>query len=398
LGYSSYLGGTGDNVAFGVAVDSSGNAYLTGATNASDFPATAGVAQHSLATATCSVGGKSFTCPDAFVAKVSSAGSLSYATFLGGTGLDVGLGLAVDSTGDAFVSGITNSTNFPTASPIQSALATGSCPIRIFGTSYSLNCPDAFLTELDPMGATLVYSTYLGANNVDFATSVALDSSNNVYVTGGTLSPGLSTPGVFQSMLGSKGDAFIFKVAPPAPPSFTLSLTPTGSASATVTAGQTATYNLQINPTGGFTGTVSFTCTGAPSKATCNPPNPVSVTGTAPVPFSVTVNTTAASAVPPIVWRIPNPRGPAWLLSFVLLVVLILASKSRPGVRNWRVPLVWTAVLFSISLSLLAGCGGSKSYSTTNVIPGTVPGSYTLTLSGTSGAISQNLSLTLKVQ
>jgi hypothetical protein len=399
--YSSYLGGTGDTVALGVAVDPLGNAYLTGATNAAtNFPVTTGVVQQSLATATCSVGGKSFTCPDAFVAKVSSAGSLSYSTLLGGTGLDIGLGLAVDSTGDAFVSGITNSTNFPTtASSIQPALAPGNCPIRISFVSYNLACPDAFLTELDPMGATLVYSTYLGGPNADFATSVALDGSNNVYVTGGTLSPGLATAGAFQTMLGSKGDAFMFKVAPSAPPtpSFTLSPTSTGSASATVTTGQTATYNLQINPTGGFTGTVSFTCTGAPSKATCNAPNPVSVTGAAAVPFTVTANTTAASAVPPVVWRIPNTRVPVWPVCFVFLLVLILAIKSRLAVGKSPVPLVWAAILFSVSF-LLAGCGGSKSYSPPNPIPGTPLGSYTLTLTGTSAAVSQNLSLTLKVQ
>jgi Beta-propeller repeat len=405
--YSSYLGGTGDTAALGVAVDSLGNAYLTGATNASDFPASAGVPQRSLGGGTCSVGGASAPCPDAFVAKINSAGALSYATFLGGSGLDFGVGVAVDSAGDAFVSGITNSANFPTASPIQAALGGGSCSIRISGTPFPISCPDAFLTELDPAGATLVYSTYLGGTNADFATSVALDGLNNVYVSGGTLSPGLATAGAFQTMLGSKGDAFVFKVAPPPPPpppSFTLNAAAAGSTSTTVTAGQTATYNLQITPVGGFTGTVSFTCTGAPSKATCNPPSPVSVTGNAAVPFSVTVNSTAASVTPPIVWRIPNIRVPVWPVCFVFLLLFLLATqllaiKPRLAIPNSRLPLLWTAVLLSITLFIIAGCGSSSNSNNGSVTktPGTPAGNYTLTLTGTSSNVTQNLSLTLTV-
>jgi len=398
LVYSSYLGGTGDTAALGVAVDSSGNAYLTGTTNAADFPATAGVTQRSLASASCSLAGKSVTCPDAFVAKVGSTGSLSYATFLGGAGVDLGFGIAVDSTGNAFVSGITNSTNFPTASPLQAALGSGTCILRISGIPYNLNCPDAFLTKLDPAGATLLYSTYLGGSNVDFATGVALDASNNVYVTGGTFSPGLSTPGAFQSMLGSKGDAFVFKVLAPPPPSFTLTAaSPGGSTSAAVKAGQTATYNLQINPMGGFTGTVSFTCSGAPARATCNPPNPVLVSANSPVPFSVTVNTTAASAVPAGLWRIPSTRIPIWPIAFLLLVFLILARGNRLSLSNWRVPLLWATTLLFLSVSLVVGCGGNNS-SGSSGNPGTPLGTSTLTLTGTSGSLSQNLSLTLTVQ
>ncbi len=395
--YSSYLGGTGDTAAIGVAVDSSKNAYLTGTTNAADFPATLGVVQHSLATATCSLAGKSITCPDAFVAKVNSNGLLSYATFLGGNSLDLGFGIAVDSAGNAYVAGITNSTNFPTASPVQSALASAPCPIRISGVMYNPTCPDAFLTELDPSGATLVYSTYLGGNNVDFATAVALDASNNVYVAGGTLSPSLTTPGVFQTILGSKGDAFVFKIAAPPPPTFTLAAASVGgSTSATVKAGQTATYNLQINEAGGFVGTVSFTCAGAPARATCNPPSPVAVTGTTPVPFTVTVNTTAASALPPGVWRIPDTRVPFWLFAFLSLVLIALVSRHHVGVPKWRTPLLWATAILFVCLSFLAACGGSSSGNNGN--NGTPLGTSALTLTGTSGTISQNLSLTLTVQ
>ena len=399
LVYSSYLGGTGDTAALGVAVDSSKNAYLTGATNASDFPATAGVVQHSLATGNCSLAGKTITCPDAFVAKVASTGVLSYATFLGGGGLDVGLGIAVDSMGNAYVSGVTNSTNFPTASPVQPAFGGGTCTIRISGISSNFTCPDAFVTELDPAGATLVFSTYLGGTDVDVATGVALDSSNDVYVSGGTLSAGLSTPGAFQSMLGSKGDAFVFKIAGPAPPNFALTAANNGSTSATVKAGSSATYNLQINPTGGFTGSVSFTCTGAPAQATCNPPSPVTVSGTAAVPFTVTVATTAASLAPPLFWRIPGARVPVWPVAFLLLILLVLvSSRGRLLAPKWRIPLLWSAALFLGAFSLLAGCGGGNNYSGSNKNPGTPVGTYKLTLTGTSGTINQNLGLTLTVQ
>src|SRR5712664_2493066 len=199
-------------------------------------------------------------------------------------------------------------------------------------------------------------------------------------------------------MIGSKGHSLVYKDLASAPPSFTLTTSnPGGSTSATVKSGQTATYSLQINPTGGFTGTVGFTCSGAPAHATCNPPNPVSVSANSPAPFSVTVNTTAASAVPPIPWRIPSNRIPVWPIALLSLVFLILASGSRLGVPKWRVPLLWATTLFFLSLSLVVGCGGNNSpVSSGN--PGTPLGNSTITLTGTSGSISQNLSITLTVQ
>jgi beta-propeller repeat-containing protein len=390
--FSSYLGGTGDTAAMGIALDSSGAAYLTGITNASDFPATQGVVQPSLASANCSYAGRSIVCPDAFVAKVNSSGLLSYATFLGGTGADAGLGLTVDSAGHAYVVGITLSTNFPTASPLQSQLTSGACTLSISGTPVNLNCPDAFLTEIDPAGATLPFSTYLGGTNVDFATSVVLDAANNIYVAGGTLSPGLATTGAFQTMLGSKGDAFVLSI-PSTAPSFTMSAAAGGSTSATVKAGQTATYNLQITPAGGFTGAVNLGCAGAPSLATCSSTSPVSVTGTSAVPFTVTVTTTAPSALLPISWRIPGMRVFAWSLAAIMILLILLATKRSVGLSR-RAPL-WGAAII-IGFSMLIGCGGGGGGNGGK--PGTPTGTYTLTLTGTSGSITQNLSLTLTVQ
>ncbi|MGH9510407.1 MAG: SBBP repeat-containing protein, partial [Terriglobales bacterium] len=114
LSYSTYLGGSGGDAGFGIAVDSSGNAYVTGATNSTNFP-TANPFQAALA--------GSF---DAFVTKLSAAGNaLVYSTYLGGIDADIGFGIAVDASGNAYVTGRADSTNFPTANPFQAAIAGG---------------------------------------------------------------------------------------------------------------------------------------------------------------------------------------------------------------------------------------------------------------------------------
>src|SRR5690348_9915652 len=157
--YCTYLGGRGDDRAFGVAVDSTGNAYVTGWTSSSAFP-TASPAQSALA------GGR-----DAFVAKLNPTGSaLVYSTYLGGAGNDSGNGIAADSAGNAYVAGDTYSFNFPTLNPYQTS---------------NRGQQNAFVAKLNSFGA-LVYSTYLGGNGNDRAASIAIDGSGDAYVTGGT--------------------------------------------------------------------------------------------------------------------------------------------------------------------------------------------------------------------
>src|SRR5205823_6554294 len=113
-GYSTYLGGNGDDYGSGIAVDSAGNAYVTGATASTDFPT-------AVPFQATSGGGD-----DAFVTKVNPTGSvLLYSTYLGGNGLDGGYGIAVDSAGNAYVTGATASTNFPTANPFQATYGGG---------------------------------------------------------------------------------------------------------------------------------------------------------------------------------------------------------------------------------------------------------------------------------
>ena len=147
-----------------IAVDTSGNAYVTGSTSSFNFPTTPGAFQRGLG----SVGGGE----DAFVTKFNADGSaLVYSTFLGGNGDDSGIGIAVHADGDAYVTGATSSTNFPTTA-------------GAFQPSFG-GFGDAFVTKLDPTGTALVYSTYLGGSGAEQGHGIAVDADGSAYVTGG---------------------------------------------------------------------------------------------------------------------------------------------------------------------------------------------------------------------
>ena len=132
----SYLGGQGDDKAYGIALDSgANNLFVVGQTSSNNFPV--------LNPAQPASGGGF----DAFIAKISVSGAKVYATYLGGSGDDRGAGIAVNSAGAAYVTGFTSSTNFPTVSPLQSSKGGGS---------------DAFVAKLNAAGSSFLYSTYLG--------------------------------------------------------------------------------------------------------------------------------------------------------------------------------------------------------------------------------------------
>ncbi|HLJ96277.1 MAG TPA: SBBP repeat-containing protein, partial [Gemmataceae bacterium] len=192
LAYSTYLGGSYEDEAYGIAVDSSGNAYVTGYTESANFPTTAGAFQTSL---------RGF--PNAFVAKLNSSGSsLLYSTFLGGNASDQAAGIAVDAAGEAFVTGSTSSTNFPTT--------TGAFQSSLQGQV------DAFVTKLNALGSSLLYSTYLGGSlgSGSSATGIAVDTAGEAFVTGSTFSTNFpTTAGAFQTNLqGSGTNAFVTKL------------------------------------------------------------------------------------------------------------------------------------------------------------------------------------------
>ncbi len=196
LAYSTYLGGGGSEIGMGIAVDSSGSAYVTGYTESLNFPTTTGAYQASLTSSR----------RNAFITKLNPGGTaLSYSTYLGGNGMDQGNGIAVDSSGSAYVTGNTQSSNFPlTADAFQTSLAMNATQ-------------NAFITKLNPGGTALSYSTYLGGNGVDQGNGIAVDSGGNTYVTGFTSSSNFpTTTDAFQPSLAANAsqNAFITKLIP----------------------------------------------------------------------------------------------------------------------------------------------------------------------------------------
>jgi hypothetical protein len=192
--YTSYLGGDAESLGYAIAVDHTGSAYVTGITSAANFPGTSASAiQPALA------GGQ-----DAFVTKLNAAGSaIVYSTYLGGSGLDQGWGIAVDGVGNAYVAGLTESADFRgvSAASLQSSLST---PLS------------GFVTKLNAAGSAIVYSTYLGGNNLGSVTAIAVDGSGSATVVGNTAAttfPGV-TPGSIQPALAGGFDAFVTKLDP----------------------------------------------------------------------------------------------------------------------------------------------------------------------------------------
>jgi uncharacterized repeat protein (TIGR01451 family) len=173
LFFSTYFGGTGDELNTSVAVDSSSNIYLAGSTDSLNLPVTSGVFQSQLKATPPNT--------NVYIAKITpplgtSPAVLAYVTYLGGSGTDYPVGIAVDGAAHPYVAGTTTSTDFPTT-------ATG-----YQSTPESPNNPHVFVTRLDSAAASLFYSSYLSGNGNDTATGMTIDGQQNIYVTGTTTS------------------------------------------------------------------------------------------------------------------------------------------------------------------------------------------------------------------
>ena len=196
--YSGFLGGSSDDSSIGITIDSAGKAYVVGQTNSADFPMVAHYDN--------SMGGSG----DAIVSIISADGStIEYSTFLGGTtSLEYAQSIDVDDSGNMYITGYTNASDFPVS---------GDAYQNVFGGSY-----DVFVTKLDPSAGTsgLVYSTYFGGVNSDKGIFLTLDASgNNLYVVGNAGVGFPTTPGVLDTTHNGGDDAFVLKLSTsPAPP------------------------------------------------------------------------------------------------------------------------------------------------------------------------------------
>jgi hypothetical protein len=441
LVYSTYLGGPSDFAA-AVAVDS-GNAYVTGATSTPTFPKTSGVVQPACGSDGNCNGGLQ----DAFVTVFNSSGAaLVYSTFLGGENKDQGLGIAVDSSGDAYVTGLTQSSlHFPLKSALQGTFGGGT--------------QDAFVTELNPTGSALVYSTFLGGSLDDAGSSIAVDGSKNAYVTGQTTSTNFPMASATQGTPGGQADAFVTEIStsgslvfstylggelndntnasnPLNPvgavavdsagsniyvagntasthfPIITGSLQTTlgggtdafvakystGSSSGSFTvsngalsntsghAGVSATATITVGSTGGFNAPVALTCAVSPvvtKGPTCNINNSVTPPANGTTTATLNVGTTAASAM---LTRPANGRRSAVVYALLLPVfglTLLGAAVQPSGTRRRKVVGLVVLGMVLACLLLLPACGGGGSGGGGG---GTPTGTYTITVTGTNGS------------
>ncbi len=460
LAYSTYLGaGTGD-VATAVAVDNSGRAYVTGATGNKTFPTTPGAFQTTCGSDGNCNGGLS----DAFVTVFNSTGSgLVYSTFLGGEGIDEGLGIAVDqSSRNAYVTGLTQSSvHFPLKSALQGTFGGGT--------------QDAFVTELNASGSALVYSSFLGGSLIDSGTSIALDGNKNAYITGQTNSPDFPQAAATQTTLGGGRDAFVSEISATgsslifstylggaldentnasggnlaaigaiavdnagtniyvagntassqfpiiagsvqtayggatdafvarysgasSSASFTVSNGPLSNTSGH--AGVSATSTITVGSTNGFNSAVQLACSVSPvvtKGPTCSLTNP-SVTPPANSTATSTLNvaTTAASAAltHPAIGQHP---GILYALVFPLFGLTLLgASVGSSGPRRGKLFGASMLGVLTICLFLMPACSSSSGGGKNN---GTPPGTYTITVTGTNGStvVTGTPALTLTV-
>ena len=357
--YSTYLGGSGLDTGFGIAVDGSGAIYVTGTTASSNFPVLAGSFQTTLA------GGS-----DAFVTKLSPSGSaLLYSTFLGGTGNDGAIGIALDASGGAYVAGGTSSTNFPVANPTQATLA---------GTV------NAFVTKLNAAGSALSYSTYLGGNGSDGAYSIALDSTGAMYVCGVTSSTNFPTASPVQPANHGAQDAFLAKLS--AVPTLT------ATASATPTSGQAP---LAVSFTGSASGGTapytyawSFGDSATGSGATTT--HTYSSAGAYPVTLTVTDSASLTNTDSHLVITVAAPAALTVDATATPLSGNAPLAVSFAGTASGGVPPYTYAWTFGDSTT---GAGASISH--TYTAAGTYPVTLTVTDSTAATATDSHLSISV---
>jgi hypothetical protein len=186
LGYCRFIGGAGIDVGQGVAADATGNVWLVGVTTSNDLGVQAALQP--------TFGGRT----DGFVGRLDRNGAVVYLTYLGGSGDDLALAVAVDAAGNAYVTGSAASADFPTTAPLQALPAGGD---------------DAFVAKLTPTGSALVFATLLGGTGDDVGNGIAVRASDSsVYVAGATGSLDFPTTSPIQPALAGRVDAFVTRL------------------------------------------------------------------------------------------------------------------------------------------------------------------------------------------
>jgi hypothetical protein len=203
LVYSTYLGGNSPDFGRAISLDEAGNVYLLGRTSSPNFPTVAPLKS--------TLSGNA----DLFVAKLNRTGSaILYSTYLGGSSFEEAGDMKVDAQGNAYITGTTESTDFPTVNAIQSVLNPGGPCRSIQGTVTS----DVVVAKFDVSGSSLVHSTYLGGSCSEDGIAIAIDRFGSAYVAGWTTSENFPvTPGAFQTVLTPPDfagllDTFILKI------------------------------------------------------------------------------------------------------------------------------------------------------------------------------------------
>jgi Beta-propeller repeat/Abnormal spindle-like microcephaly-assoc'd, ASPM-SPD-2-Hydin len=392
LMYSTYFGGITDDRGESVAVDPLGFAYVVGWTTSANFPVTPTAYQPTYSGGTCNAN----QCADAILMKwdlrASGASSLLYSTFLGGTGFDLGHGIALDSNGIVYVAGETDSNDFPLVGPIQTTCG-GGCPFPV---------PDVFVSKLDITksgSAALLFSTYLGGSGTDTGESIAIDSSGNAYVTGQVFSSNFPTVMPFQSICNNctsnSDDSYLAKICITACPSSSVS--PPSVAFATQTVGSTSTPQpvTLSNPGAGTLTIISITTSagflqtnscGATLSANSNCTINVSFNPQAagPVRGSLTVATNAAptattvalSGSGVIVTLTPSPTA----LTYAALQVGATSSSQPVTLTNpGSTAISITSIQASGDFAQTNNCGASLAANSSC----TVDATFTPTASGT---------------
>jgi hypothetical protein len=185
LVYSTYLGGGDNDNAYGLSIDGSSNAYITGETDSDDFP-------------TANAYNDTYSGNwDIFITKLNASGGLNFSTYLGSTGRDEGYGIAVDTNDDVYVTGLTDSLAFPTKSAYSNSL-TGE--------------EDIFITKLNRTGNGIIYSTFLGGSGDDSGRAIVVDGIGDVYITGMTKSSDFPMWRSYNETFGGDRDSFILKI------------------------------------------------------------------------------------------------------------------------------------------------------------------------------------------